>query len=72
VIKGVLTFGLTRRPIVLLGLLVFLVAGLIALPTKRPGPIRSPNLGKGCGPLLARSSPRWELISAALHQRGPW
>ena len=29
-IKGLLTFGLTRRPIVLLGLLVFLVAGLIA------------------------------------------
>jgi cobalt-zinc-cadmium resistance protein CzcA len=30
VIEGLLTFGLTRRPIVLLGLLVFLVAGLIA------------------------------------------
>jgi cobalt-zinc-cadmium resistance protein CzcA len=30
VIKGLLTFGLTRRPIVLLGFLVFLVAGLIA------------------------------------------
>jgi cobalt-zinc-cadmium resistance protein CzcA len=30
VIKGVLTFGLTRRPIVLLGLLVFICAGLIA------------------------------------------
>ena len=29
-IKGVLTFGLTRRPIVLLGLLVFICAGLIA------------------------------------------
>ena len=29
-IKGLLTFGLTRRPIVLLGFLVFLVAGLIA------------------------------------------
>src|SRR6478672_292351 len=28
--KALLTFGLTRRPIVLLGLLVFLVAGLIA------------------------------------------
>jgi cobalt-zinc-cadmium resistance protein CzcA len=30
VLKGILTFGLTRRPIVLLGLLVFLSAGLIA------------------------------------------
>jgi heavy metal efflux system protein len=30
VLKGILTFGLTRRPIVLLGLFVFLCAGLIA------------------------------------------
>jgi heavy metal efflux system protein len=30
VLKGILTFGLTRRPIILLGLLVFLSAGLIA------------------------------------------
>jgi heavy metal efflux system protein len=30
VIKGVLKFGLTRRPIILLGLLVFIGAGLIA------------------------------------------
>src|SRR4029077_15570236 len=30
VIRGVLTFGLTRRPLVLLGLLVFLGAGLFA------------------------------------------
>ena len=29
-LKGLLTFGLTRRPIVLLGLLVFLAAGLFA------------------------------------------
>jgi heavy metal efflux system protein len=29
-LKGILTFGLTRRPIVLLGLFVFLCAGLIA------------------------------------------
>ena len=29
-LKGILTFGLTRRPIVLLGLLVFLGAGIIA------------------------------------------
>jgi cobalt-zinc-cadmium resistance protein CzcA len=31
VLKGLLTFGLTRRPIVLLGLLVFVGAGLAAL-----------------------------------------
>jgi len=30
VLKGLLTFGLTRRPLVLLGLLVFLAAGLFA------------------------------------------
>jgi heavy metal efflux system protein len=30
VLKGILTFGLTRRPIILLGLLVFLSAGVIA------------------------------------------
>jgi cobalt-zinc-cadmium resistance protein CzcA len=30
VLKGILTFGLTRRPIVLLGIFVFLCAGLIA------------------------------------------
>jgi cobalt-zinc-cadmium resistance protein CzcA len=30
VLKGILSFGLTRRPIILLGLLVFLCAGLIA------------------------------------------
>jgi heavy metal efflux system protein len=30
VLKGVLTFGLTRRPIILLGLLLFVVGGLIA------------------------------------------
>jgi heavy metal efflux system protein len=30
VLKGILTFGLTRRPIVLLGLLVFFGAGIIA------------------------------------------
>jgi heavy metal efflux system protein len=30
VLKGILTFGLTRRPIILLGLLVFLGAGIIA------------------------------------------
>jgi cobalt-zinc-cadmium resistance protein CzcA len=30
VLKGLLTFGLTRRPIVLLGLLVFVAGGLIA------------------------------------------
>jgi cobalt-zinc-cadmium resistance protein CzcA len=30
VLKGLLTFGLTRRPLVLLGLLVFLGAGLVA------------------------------------------
>jgi cobalt-zinc-cadmium resistance protein CzcA len=30
VLKGLITFGLTRRPIVLLGLLVFVSAGLIA------------------------------------------
>jgi cobalt-zinc-cadmium resistance protein CzcA len=30
VIKGLLTFGLTRRPLVLLGLLIFLAAGLFA------------------------------------------
>ncbi|HEV7982319.1 MAG TPA: CusA/CzcA family heavy metal efflux RND transporter [Xanthobacteraceae bacterium] len=29
-LKGILTFGLTRRPIILLGLLVFLSAGVIA------------------------------------------
>ena len=29
-LKGILTFGLTRRPIILLGLLVFLGAGIIA------------------------------------------
>ena len=27
-LKGLLTFGLTRRPLILLGLLVFLAAGL--------------------------------------------
>jgi cobalt-zinc-cadmium resistance protein CzcA len=30
VLKGLLTFGLTRRPIVLLGLLLFVIAGLFA------------------------------------------
>jgi heavy metal efflux system protein len=30
VLKGLLTFGLTRRPLVLLGLLVFIGAGLFA------------------------------------------
>jgi cobalt-zinc-cadmium resistance protein CzcA len=30
VLKGLITFGLTRRPLVLLGLLVFLGAGLFA------------------------------------------
>jgi cobalt-zinc-cadmium resistance protein CzcA len=30
VLKGILTFGLTRRPIILLGVFVFLAAGLIA------------------------------------------
>jgi heavy metal efflux system protein len=30
VFKGILTFGLTRRPIILLGLLVFVAAGLIS------------------------------------------
>jgi cobalt-zinc-cadmium resistance protein CzcA len=30
VLKGLLTFGLTRRPLILLGLLVFLAAGLFA------------------------------------------
>jgi cobalt-zinc-cadmium resistance protein CzcA len=30
VLKGILTFGLTRRPVILLGLLVFLGAGIIA------------------------------------------
>ena len=40
-IKGVLTFGLTRRPIVLLGLLVFICAGLIAFT--RVGTTRSPT-----------------------------
>jgi cobalt-zinc-cadmium resistance protein CzcA len=30
VLKGLLTFGLTRRPLILLGLLVFIVAGLFA------------------------------------------
>ena len=29
-LKGILTFGLTRRPIILLGVLVFFCAGLIA------------------------------------------
>ena len=29
-LKGIITFGLTRRPIVLLGLMVFIGAGLIA------------------------------------------
>jgi Cu/Ag efflux pump CusA len=31
VLKGIITFALTRRPIVLLGLLVFIAAGLAAL-----------------------------------------
>jgi cobalt-zinc-cadmium resistance protein CzcA len=30
VLKGLLTFGLTRRPLILLGLLVFIIAGLFA------------------------------------------
>ena len=29
-LKGLITFGLTRRPIVLIGLLLFVGAGLIA------------------------------------------
>ena len=29
-LKGLLTFGLTRRPLVLLGLLIFIAAGLFA------------------------------------------
>jgi cobalt-zinc-cadmium resistance protein CzcA len=30
VLKGLLAFGLTRRPIILLGLMVFVAAGLVA------------------------------------------
>jgi cobalt-zinc-cadmium resistance protein CzcA len=39
VLKGILAFGLTRRAIILLGLLVFVVGGVIAFYKLNIGPI---------------------------------